>query len=83
MSNHRTYITRDGIEYEVTAELYADGEYTLEEDEAGVDLVVEQDPQFDEIFCEDPETGCELELTEADFETIRDQLVVQYWKGKF
>lgn len=83
MPELRTYITRDGVEYEVTAELYYGGEYTLDEDETGTDLVVEQDPQFHEIFCEDPETGCELELTEAEFEKINEQLVAQYWKGKF
>lgn len=75
------YITRDGVEYEVSAKLYEHGEADEGVDDLGgmwMELV--EDPVFIEFYGEDDD-GVELVLTPKEMFNIEEQMIDQYWEA--
>lgn len=71
---YTAYISRDGIEHEVLAELYADGETSSDSwADTGHTIVIEKDPVFHKFLCDD------LELTTEELDLVVKQLIEQYW----
>jgi len=81
MSDYTGYITRDGIEYEVSAELYDEGYgYHDSWEDTGPYFEVEKDPEFHKFYAEDDD-GKEVMLTSEEVDLARHQLINQYWEN--
>lgn len=77
--SYTAYITRDGIEYEVSAELYEDGvSHTDSWKDTGRNFEIEKDPIFHEFYVEDRD-GVELILTSQELTSVNGQLIERYW----
>lgn len=77
--SYTAYITRDEVEYEVSAELYDEG-YGYEDswEDTGRNFEIEKDPVFHKFYAEDRD-GVELVLSEDELKSITEQLVERYW----
>ena len=77
--SYTTYITRDNVEYEVTAKLYDEGcGYVDSWADTGRNFEIEKDPEFHKFYAED-DNGDELTLTENELMTAKSQMVESYW----
>ena len=69
---YRAYITRGGMEYEVTASVYDYGVVS----ECG--MWVDEDPVFANFECLD-DNGVEIILTPKELHHCEQQMIDQYW----
>lgn len=77
--DYRAYITRNDIEYEVTAELLDAGyAYVDSWADTGRSFEVEKDPDFYEYYAED-RNGDVLTLTQEEMMDAKYQMIKQYW----
>ena len=77
--SYTAYITRDGIEYEVSAELYEGGLGYLDSwKDTGRNFEIEKNPIFHEFYVEDRD-GVELILTPHELISVNGQLIERYW----
>ena len=80
--SYTAYITRDGIEYEVSAELYEGGLGYLDSwKDTGRNFEIEKDPIFHNFYVEDRD-GVELILTSQELTLVNGQLIDRFW-GNF
>lgn len=78
---YTAYITRNEIEYEVSAELYEDGvSYADSWGDTGSTHIVESHPTFYKFYAEDHD-GVSLDLTADELESAIDQMIQQYWNN--
>lgn len=77
--DYRAYITRDDVEYEVTAKLYDHGRiYEDSWSDYGTQYEVEKNPEFHKFYAED-NCGKEMALTADEISDATEQMVAQYW----
>jgi hypothetical protein len=80
MSDYIAYITRDGVEFEVSAELYDEGYgYHDAWADTGPYFEIEKDPEFYKFYAED-DNGDEVVLTSEEIDLARGQMIEQYWE---
>jgi len=78
---HTAYISRDDIEYEVTAELFDNGyAYVDSWADTGRSFEVEKDPDFYKYYAED-DNGDEVVLTQEEMMEAKRQMTKQYWEN--
>lgn len=76
---YTAYITRDDVEYEVTAELFDTGyAYVDSWADTGRSFEVEKDPDFYKYYTEDDD-GNEVVLTDEEMTEAKRQMMEQYW----
>ena len=77
--DYRAYITRNDVEYEVTAELYAEGRiYKDSWSDCGTQFEVEKNPEFHKFYTED-DRGNGVTLSADEIVNATEQMIVQYW----
>lgn len=77
---YTTYITRDNKEYEVTAELYDEGEgYTEFCPDSGYYLEILKNPEFYKFYTEYDDSIEEFIFTPEEIQQATSQLIEQYW----
>lgn len=77
--SYTAYITRDEVEYEVSAELYEDGvSHTDSWQDTGSVCVIESHPIFHKFYVEDRD-GVAMVLTARELESVIDQMIERYW----
>jgi hypothetical protein len=81
MSEYIAYITRDDVEYEVSAELYDEG-YGCHDswEDTGPYFEIEKDPIFHKFYTED-DNGNEVVLTSEEVDQARRQMINYYWEN--
>jgi hypothetical protein len=80
--NFRAYIEREGVELEVTAELYDNGYgYDDKWADTGHTFVVTHEPLFWKHYCED-DNGNVVVLTAEEIEAVNARLIEQYWDNE-
>ncbi len=76
---YRAYITRDNVEYEVSADLFDSGyAYVDSWADTGRSFEVEKDPDFYKYYAED-DNGDEILLTQEEMIEAKHQMIKQYW----
>lgn len=81
MSDYTAYITRDEVEYEVSAELYDEGYgYHDSWKDTGSHFEVEKDPEFHKFYAEDDD-GERVVLSSEEISEATRQMINQYWEN--
>ena len=77
---YRAYITRNDIEYEVTADLYDHGDgYYDEWEDTGRSFEVTKEPEFYNFYAEYDDSVEEFIFTPEEIEEATEQMKKQYW----